>query len=155
MDKCCQCDEPATWSVTSAPDPQNAVARPFCYLHAAEAGFAEPPPAELLELARQLGYSVNALIFMLDAFHSRAGECCNAMGCCVAVWMQARERFHGQAGRVLRAWKITSGKEIADILFGFAGAGMVKFAEGESPEDFAGLYKVGAIPRDTDPLPGH
>jgi uncharacterized repeat protein (TIGR04138 family) len=118
----------------------------YCYLHHAEDGYSDPLPEKLPALATRLGYPPNAVYFLAEAMGNNAKLCRNAMGCCIATWVWA-ERFFGQeAGDVLRGWGISSGKDIAAILFGLIECGILATGKEESPEEFSGLYTVGKIP---------
>jgi hypothetical protein len=147
MHRCCRCNDPAVRAVTTAAGTQPpAAAHYYCNLHHAEEGFSEPACEKLQALAARLGYSLNAILFLADARQSNAKLCHNAMGCCIAVWLQAERYFGDEAGQALRAWGIRSGQDIAAILFGLLESGLLSYGKGESAADFAGLRGVGDIP---------
>jgi hypothetical protein len=115
-------------------------------MHSAGAGLSEPVPDWLVAAAEDAGLSTNALFFLWSAFRARARLCRNAIGCCLAVWQAATDRFGPEAGDALRALGIPSGLEVSKALHALLRAGAESLGDGERLEDFAGLVSVGAFP---------
>jgi hypothetical protein len=66
MQLCDICKEPAVRRVTSGHEGQT-ITMCYCYVHAIEAGLLELPLDLLKRGAAETGYSVNALIFVLES----------------------------------------------------------------------------------------
>jgi hypothetical protein len=130
MQLCAICKEPAVRRVTSGIDGQT-VTMCYCYVHTIEAGLLEVPLDLLKRAADETGYSVNALIFVLESL-IRAG-CITELETtdevawivevskpplevCVALSQAAVERFHQQAGLALEHWKLRRGNDLGTIL---------------------------------------
>jgi hypothetical protein len=144
MERCSQCGEPATTFAYSG-NPSK-VSAALCFVHSATAGLSEPAPDWLIAVAEDSGLSTNALFFLWSSFRARARLCRNAMGCCLAVWQEATDRFGPEAGDALRAMGIPSGVEVSKALHALLRAGAERLADGERLEDFAGLESIGAFP---------
>jgi uncharacterized repeat protein (TIGR04138 family) len=142
MRLCEICKEPAAHRVTSARDGQATTAY-YCYVHAVERGLLDVPVPLLEQAAADCGYSVNALIFVLESL-TRAGHIDDAetpggggytaaapktaLELCGAVSMAATERFQQQAGLVLHFWNLTRGKDLGAILSGLVRVGALTLA---------------------------
>src|SRR5262245_35549589 len=100
MRRCSQCGEPATTFAYSGNPPQ--VSGAFCFVHSASANLTRPIPDWLVEVAQDAGLSMNAVCFIWTAVRARGRLCRTALGCCLAVWQEASERFGEEAGEGLR-----------------------------------------------------
>jgi hypothetical protein len=144
MERCSECGEPATTLAYSGNPPKVSAA--LCFVHSAIAGLTEPTPDWLVAVADEAGLSTNAVVFLWSSFRARAEICRNSMGCCLAVWQEATDRFGPEAGDALRTMGIASGVEVGRALHALLRAGAEKLAEGERLEDFAGLASIGPFP---------
>jgi hypothetical protein len=144
VERCAQCGEPATAFAYSGNPPEVSAA--LCFVHAADSGLGAPAPHWLVGVAEDAGLSTNSVFFIWCSFRARARLCRNAMGCCLAVWQEATERFGEEAGDALQSMGIGSGHEVSKALHALLRAGAERLAEGERLEDFAGLETIGAFP---------
>jgi uncharacterized repeat protein (TIGR04138 family) len=118
---------------------------------------------KLQQIARQAGYPVDAVFFVLSALsaveqrqhdagkESRPGdgqgdarnaptrELCRFVPE-HAVWM-----FRGRASKVLAAWGLRTGDDIGAIVTACVEAGWLKFKSGESADDFRGIDILSAL----------
>jgi uncharacterized repeat protein (TIGR04138 family) len=146
MRLCEICKEPAARRVTSGSG--GLTAHYYCYIHAVEKGLLEFPLNLLERTAAETGYSVNALIFVLESL-TRAG-CVKdagtadgaesaiaapktALELCVSVSGAAVEHFQQQAGLVLNHWKLRRGKDLSAVLSGLIRSDVLTIA-GEGDE---------------------
>jgi len=107
----------------------------YCYIHAVDAGLVEVPLEELQTAARQAGYSVNAVIFLMEAMLA-SGQLMNARDICFSVVKAARKQFGALSSEVFRSWQITHKTDIGKIVAALVAAGFVHEFEGVAQEDF-------------------
>ena len=131
---------------------------------AAEAGVAPDVPLNatavartaMLVLARLLGRNVDAIHFVASAYRfalrnrpaSRglfatpasvsAADLCSA----IADYALYHDGNRRDAVDTLRFWRIEGGEDVGQIVAGLVEAGLVQPAEGESPADFVGRFKL-------------
>jgi hypothetical protein len=158
MQFCDDCKEPAARRVLAAQDGQTH-SKHYCYVHAIEAGVLEIPLSQVESTAAGCGYSVNAVIFVLESLmraglinevdttgraYVTAAPPKSALQVCAAVSKAATDRFHEQAGLVLDHWKLTCGKNLGAILSGLVRVGGLLQAGAEEEKLLAELATVGA-----------
>jgi hypothetical protein len=144
MKRCSKCAEPATTFAYSGNPPQ--VSGAFCFVHSAVAGLSEPTPDWLVAVAQDAGLSANATFFVWSAIRARAKLCRTALGCCVAVWQEAEERFGEEAGDALREMGVLGGLEVSAAIRALVLAGVENLSDAGRLDDFVGLHAIGAFP---------
>jgi hypothetical protein len=144
MERCAECGQPAMTFAYSGNPPKVSAA--FCFVHSAVTKLGEQPPDWISTVAHETNLSPNAIFFLWTAFRSRPQVCRNALGCCLAVWQEASDRFGSEAGDALRLLGVRGGKEIDNVLKVLLRNGVERLAEDERPEDFSGLAAIGEFP---------
>src|SRR5437764_2212145 len=109
MHQCRSCSEPATL-LCHLSRPGSTAEDYYCYVHAGEAGLIEIPIEKLRPLALQAGYSVNAVIFVIEAMSAQ--HLMNGRDVCFAVLKAARKQFGTSSSEAFRFWNI---KDITDV----------------------------------------
>jgi uncharacterized repeat protein (TIGR04138 family) len=110
MHRCRSCSEPATL-LCHLSRPGSTAEDYYCYIHAVEAQLIEIQIEELRPLAIQSGYSVNAVIFVIEAINATE-RLINARDVCFSILKAARKQFGASSSEVFRFWNI---KDISDI----------------------------------------
>jgi tetratricopeptide (TPR) repeat protein len=148
MTPCCVCGDPAS-SFTSFILTDAATTNGFCSQHTWMAEFTQNIPDTLLpslrSIAQQTELSVEAVLFIAHTFRGHGVLCRNAAGCCRAIWRSAHDIADQSAADLLRRLGIVSGRQIGPVLRPFLDAGIVRLAEGERLEDFAGFESIGEL----------
>src|ERR1044072_4991454 len=119
MRPCDLCEKPATHDCLLV-DRAGEARHFYCYVHAAEADLFETPREVLESIAKQSGYPVNGMIFVIEALvrgklieDSGPGgstatilPSLNPESACYAVYRSAVGRFKTEARVILEHWNI-------------------------------------------------
>jgi hypothetical protein len=153
MQLCAICKDPASRRLTLDREGQT-VTTCYCYVHAVEAGLLEVPLNLLKRAATETGYSVNALIFVLESLirseciteaetaEGAAWAICGPktpLEVCVCLSRAAVERFQQQASLALNCWKLRQGRDLGVVLSWMAGAGALIISGDAKDSLLAGL----------------
>jgi uncharacterized repeat protein (TIGR04138 family) len=97
------------------------------------------------EAAEACGYPLGAVLVVLKAVaaatrereqgggHAGAGDVCAAL----------LARYGEGGGEVLRAFRLRTSEDVGRAVYGMVGAGLLRTQEGDSEEDFLGLFALG------------
>ena len=140
---CCHsCSEPATLlcqiSRAGSVAAENCY---YCYAHAVEAGLVQLPVDALRPVAMGLGYSVNALIFVMEAMNA-AEQLTNAGEVCGSVVNAARKQFGKSSSEVFRHWNIKDKADIGRILVALRHAGFAPEVNCADEENFGAPFTL-------------
>jgi uncharacterized repeat protein (TIGR04138 family) len=113
--------------------------------------------AKALAVAEASGYGVDAVLFVsavlgytLRRVRREGQEHVTAKDVCAGFREYARMYFNdaGEAIDLLSEWGLRGSDDVGRIIFAMIETGHAKAAEGDRPEDFAGLFTVDDLARD-------
>lgn len=140
--RCCHsCSEPGTILCQLSRVGFAAENHLYCYIHAVESGLVHAPVDELRTVATQAGYSVNALIFVMEAI-SATQHLRNSSEVCSSVVIAARKQFGISSTEVFRHWNIRERADIGTILKVLVHAGYAPELDWANQDAFDGPFTL-------------
>jgi uncharacterized repeat protein (TIGR04138 family) len=145
-DNCPECGRPAIETVDAGADAQESD----------QVELAQR--ARALEVAEASGYGVDAVLFVSAALnytlsHVRREEQehVTAKDVCAGFREYVRMYFNDAAEAVdlLSEWGLRGSDDVGRIVFAMVETGQAKSADGDRPEDFAGVFTLDDLARDT------